>query len=68
MGGSLRPMQEGNRCEMSARLFVDCDDTLVIYENDRLINPYGAVRGEPYRGGLVCLNSAAGFYKWNRAL
>ena len=34
---------------MSARLFVDCDDTLVIYENDRPINPYGAVYGEPYR-------------------
>ena len=31
------------------RLFIDCDDTLVIYENDNPINPYGSLLGEPYR-------------------
>lgn len=31
------------------RLFVDCDDTLVIYESATgEINPYGAWKGEPF--------------------
>ena len=31
------------------RLFVDCDDTLVLYDAKGEVHPYGFVRDEPYR-------------------
>lgn len=34
---------------MRKRLFVDCNDTLILYENSNHVNPYGFVHGQPYR-------------------
>ena len=37
---------------MRKRLFVDCDDTLILYdttEDDDSPNPYGYLHGQPYR-------------------
>lgn len=32
-----------------SRLFVDCDDTLIVYDNEAIENPYGKKYGTPYR-------------------
>lgn len=31
------------------RLFVDCDDTLILYDSAGEIHPYGFIKDEPYR-------------------
>ena len=30
------------------RLFVDCDDTLILYDSEGDVHPYGFSRGDPY--------------------
>ncbi len=31
------------------RLFVDCDDTLILYGSEGEVHPYGFIKDEPYR-------------------
>ena len=31
------------------RLFVDCDDTLILYDSEGEVHPYGFVKDTPYR-------------------
>jgi len=31
------------------QIFVDCDDTLILYDSPAGIHPYGVLNGEPWR-------------------
>ncbi len=42
---------------MKRRLFVDCDDTLVIYRNTDFINPYGHYMGTPFDPNIQLIAS-----------
>jgi hypothetical protein len=56
---------------MSTKVFVDCDDTLVIYENYNVINPYGYYMGEPWKPNLPLIQAIyqnawnIGVYVWS---
>ena len=49
---------------MTKRLFVDCDDTLILYDSaDDPIHPYGVTRGEPYTYNRPLVNSIRAFIR-----
>ncbi len=44
------------------RLFVDCDDTLILYDSEGEVHPYGFVRDEPYRINDTLVAFVKAFY------
>ncbi|KKL05781.1 hypothetical protein LCGC14_2219230 [marine sediment metagenome] len=51
------------------RLFVDCDDTLILYDSEGEVHPYGFVRDEPYRINDTLVAFVKAFYaKYPNAL
>ena len=47
---------------MAKRLFVDCDDTLVLYQNDNDINPYGYYLEDPWNPNVELIDAIADHY------
>jgi hypothetical protein len=49
---------------MSKRLFVDCDDTLILYSQDgEIVHPYGVTRGEPHAYNRPLVNSVRAYVR-----